>query len=115
MKQYHYIDAQNQTQVTNNEEELLSIVDRNTLIWFEGLSDWTPAENIFRESFNKLPPPMPQVDKKVSRFPFPQIDEKINVSFSFNNIPSKIVLIPLFIFIISLIINILYELQPSIK
>ena len=52
------------------EDLKLALIDRNTLIWHEGLSDWTKASDLdeLKEIFvsnAKMPPPIPETEKKV--------------------------------------------------
>lgn len=64
MKEYYYLDAQNERKGPITKEELLSQnLDKETLVWREGLENWTPIKDIaeLAEAIrHKTPPPLPQ-------------------------------------------------------
>ncbi|NDC31984.1 MAG: DUF4339 domain-containing protein [Bacteroidetes bacterium] len=66
MKNYFYI-RNNEKQGPFEKADLQSQnLDKDTLVWCEGMTDWTPLEQIseLNELINKLPPPIPTVNLK---------------------------------------------------
>lgn len=63
MNEYYYLDAQNERKGPITKEELLSQnLDKETLVWREGLENWTPMKDIaeLAEAIShKTPPPLP--------------------------------------------------------
>ena len=67
---YFIIQHENQLGPYSIEDLSLAKIDKNTLVWHEGLSDWTKAAELdeLNELFvskAKMPPPMPETEKKV--------------------------------------------------
>ena len=67
MKDYFYIDTQNQQHGPIAEDKLLSVgIKRHTLVWCQGMTDWLPAETVpelrarFDEAEQQAAQPEPQ-------------------------------------------------------
>lgn len=63
MNEYYYLDAQNERKGPITKEELLSQnLDKESLVWCEGLENWTPMKDVaeLAEAIShKTPPPLP--------------------------------------------------------
>lgn len=63
MNEYYYLDAQNERKGPITKEELLSQnLNKETLVWREGLENWTPMKDVaeLAEAIShKTPPPLP--------------------------------------------------------
>ena len=63
MNEYYYLDAQNERKGPITKEELLSQnLDKESLVWREGLENWTPMKDVaeLAEAIShKTPPPLP--------------------------------------------------------
>ena len=47
MNEYYYLDAQNERKGPITKEELLSQnLDKESLVWREGLENWTPMKDV---------------------------------------------------------------------
>lgn len=59
MKKYHYSDGQSQFGPLSLDELKALPIQRDTFVWFEGLENWTKADEIeeLREFFKSTPPP----------------------------------------------------------
>jgi hypothetical protein len=97
MKDYFYIDSNNETKIVKGKDELLSIIDRETLIWFEGLSEWKKAADVFTLYYRKTPPPAPNFSKNKLIV----MNKKIKIE--------PTVLIPMIIFIISIVLSSIFS------
>lgn len=97
MKDYFYIDSNNQTKNVSGKDELLSIIDRDTLIWFEDLSEWKKAADVFTVYYGKTPPPIPKISENKL------VVNKKNIKLE------TTVLIPIILFLISLVIKLIYN------
>ena len=64
MKHYFYSDGEKQKGPFTFEQLKNENIEKETLIWFEGLDDWKPAKDIreLDEIFELNPPPIPQND-----------------------------------------------------
>ena len=62
MKHYFHSDGENQKGPFTFEQLKNENIEKETLIWFEGLDDWKPAKEIreLDETFELNPPPIPQ-------------------------------------------------------
>ena len=62
MKHYFYSDGEKQNGPFTFEQLKNENIEKETLIWFEGLDDWKPAKEIkeFDEIFELNPPPIPK-------------------------------------------------------
>ena len=60
MKKYHYSDGQNQFGPLDIEELKEKQIKKDTLVWYEGLANWTKAGDIQELSllFKAIPPPL---------------------------------------------------------
>lgn len=61
MKKYFYAEGKNTVGPVELDELISKKLPKETLIWHEGLSNWTAAVNIpeIAESFLQMPPPLP--------------------------------------------------------
>ena len=74
MKKYYYSDGKEKFGPFDLKELGQKDIQKETLIWYEGLGDWTPAGNI--EEFSQLltgsPPPVPGIQKEAVTSTAPQ-------------------------------------------
>jgi hypothetical protein len=61
MKKYFYSDGKEKHGPFSSEELRTENINKETLIWFEGLEDWVPAKDIkeIEEILQLIPPPIP--------------------------------------------------------
>ncbi len=64
MKKYYYSKGQDRYGPLTKEELKNAKIELTTLIWFEGLDEWTSANKIeeLSDFFEQLPPPLPNID-----------------------------------------------------
>ena len=64
MKYYFYSVGEKQKGPFTIEQLMNENIDKNTLIWFEGLSDWQPAKEIkeLEVILQLIPPPIPKTE-----------------------------------------------------
>ena len=69
MKKYFYIKDESKIGPFNIEDLKLEGIKRDTLIWFQGIKNWTKASEVTElcELFIHLPPPIPNVQTKKYR------------------------------------------------
>ena len=60
MKKYYYSNGKERRGPFNFEELKHEDINKNSLVWFEGLADWTSADEIpeLKEIFELIPPPI---------------------------------------------------------
>jgi uncharacterized membrane protein YhaH (DUF805 family) len=68
MKKYFYSDGKEKQGPFSFEELKNENITRETLIWFEGLEDWIPAQDIkeIEEILQLIPPPIPSKETNVT-------------------------------------------------
>jgi uncharacterized membrane protein YhaH (DUF805 family) len=68
MKKYYHSDGKEKYGPFSYEEMKDEKINRETLIWFEGLDNWTPAKYIMEleEILKLIPPPLDNVDSENS-------------------------------------------------
>jgi len=66
MKKYFYHDGQDQVGPFELEELKQKQINRDTLIWFEGIEDWTKASKLpeLEDFFPKTPPPVNNINNE---------------------------------------------------
>jgi hypothetical protein len=69
MKKYFYISRNRKYGPFNVEELKSENLDRDTLVWFQGIKDWVKASEVeeLAEIFIHLPPPIPVRHNKIFR------------------------------------------------
>ncbi|MBK7799827.1 MAG: DUF4339 domain-containing protein [Saprospiraceae bacterium] len=69
MKKYFYIKNEKELGPFDLEELKSEKIKRDTLVWFQGIKDWTKASNVpeLDELFIYLPPPLPNIQTKKYR------------------------------------------------
>lgn len=61
MKKYYYLDGLNRKGPYSEEDLIAFNLDSDTLIWTEGLENWTPLKNV-TNLLKVMPPPIPDKD-----------------------------------------------------
>ena len=71
MKQYYYLDGQQQFGPLSKEELQGKNITKETLVWYEGLSEWTKAGEVedLADLFPNIPTPPPIPDAKTIASP----------------------------------------------
>ena len=69
MKKYFYIIDENKLGPFDLEDLKSADIKRDTLVWFQGIKDWTKASEVSElgELFIHLPPPIPNIQTKKYR------------------------------------------------
>jgi len=92
MKKYFYSNGEEKQGPFSFEEIKKENIKKETLVWFEGLEDWKPAEEIeeFEEIFQLIPPPLHSneiettynkiTEEKISDIDKPNNEEDIRIS-----------------------------------
>lgn len=80
---FYYLNGERQVgPLTKRELKAIGITP-NTLVWKEGMSDWTPAHRLYelRDLFDRMtPPPPPKQNKEF--YPVPPFEKRKNSSLS---------------------------------
>lgn len=71
MKQYYYSDGQQQLGPLSKEELQSKGITKETLVWYEGLSEWTKAGELedLADLFPNIPTPPPMPEQKIATPP----------------------------------------------
>ncbi|MDD2745276.1 MAG: DUF4339 domain-containing protein [Candidatus Gracilibacteria bacterium] len=69
MKKYFYIKEEKKLGPFDFEELKSAEIKRDTLVWVQGIKDWTKASEVseLSELFIHLPPPIPNIQTKIYR------------------------------------------------
>jgi uncharacterized RDD family membrane protein YckC len=88
MKKYFYSDGKKQYGPFSFSELKQQDINPDTLIWFAGLEDWTPAKDLveLEEILQLSPPPISLINSEfspISNFILPDVDNSLSVPVSF--------------------------------
>ena len=85
MKHYFYSDGEKQKGPFTFEQLKKENIDKDTLVWFEGLSDWKPVKEIkeLEDILQLTPPPIPGTENEINAID--NESEKINKDSTTNN------------------------------
>ena len=85
MKHYFYSDGEKQKGPFTFEQLKKENIDKDTLVWFEGLSDWKPVKEIkeLEDILQLTPPPIPGTENEINAID--NESEKINKDSTINN------------------------------
>ena len=85
MKQYYYLDGQQQFGPLSKEELQGKNITKETLVWYEGLSEWTKAGELedLADLFPNIPTPPPIPEQKIATSPpIPEVETTTSTPIS---------------------------------
>lgn len=91
MREYYYSDGQDKKGPFSINDLKLENLSKDTLIWYEGLKDWVPAEKIEElvEILKVTPPPLNKPDETSKYSDHTAQNKSDLLTFCKENIPSK--------------------------